>query len=257
MKNFKINIKRISTLLLTGFIVINTCSCGKNIEVIEKNDYAVENSTGQTNVENVQNSFTVENLEKVQEDNKVKEVIPSRKEETKEIVYSDNDKVIVDKFNSIKNHVIEFLNSEKVEDAQDKAKGVFISTVDFLFYDAEINGIKFDDLTDEGKKKVLEIVSEVDLYIMNKFPTYKEDISETTKNAYIKASELIKKGIYNIKELSKEKLGEENYNSISSAKDELVYYTKEAAIVIGDISSKVWSNTKEKIKDWYEEFRNN
>ena len=72
-----------------------------------------------------------------------------------------------------------------------------------------------------------------------------------------KASELIKKGAHNVKEFSKNKLGEDNYNAIASSKDELVEYTKEATEIIGDVSSQLWDSGKEKIKNWYEEFRNN
>ena len=149
------------------------------------------------------------------------------------------------------------MNSKEAKDDKDKAKGVFISIVDFLFYDGEIKGIKFNDLTEEGKKRVLELATDVDSFIMTKFPMYKEDIADVTKTAYIKASELIKKGANNIKEFSKEKLGEENYNAIIDAKDELVEYTKDAFEIVGNISSNLWNNAKEKIKNWYEGFRDN
>ena len=57
--------------------------------------------------------------------------------------------------------------------------------------------------------------------------------------------------------ISIDKLGEENYNAIKNAKDELVEYSKQAIEIIGNFSSKTWSNVKNKVKNWYEEFRNN
>ena len=103
-------------------------------------------------------------------------------------------------------------------------KGVFISLVDFLFYDGEIKGVTFDELTSAGKEKVLQIIHSIDEKIEKKFPGYKESISETATPAFKKASELIKKGATNIKEFSKDKLGEENFNKIMESKDELVEY---------------------------------
>jgi len=92
---------------------------------------------------------------------------------------------------------------------------------------------------------------------MTKFPNYKEDISSTVSIAYKKASELIKSGANNIKEFSKETLGEDNYNTIIGAKDELVSYTKEAIDIIGDFAGTLWDKGKGKIKNWYENFKNN
>ena len=59
------------------------------------------------------------------------------------------------------------------------------------------------------------------------------------------------------RDFSKDNLEEENYNAIKSAKDELVEYSKQAIEIIGNFSSKTWSNVKNKVKNWYEEFRNN
>lgn len=269
MKNFKFNKDKIITILLAGFALISTCSCGKQ-ELNDKNDsFTVENYQEQIN-NNEQKDKTVENesLGNNSQENDIEINVNSQNKETEEssqsaevienqITYSEEDNVIINEFTSIKNKVIAYLNSEEVDNAKDKAKGVFISIVDFLFYDGEINGVRFDELTDEGKKKVLGLASDIDSLIMKEFPTYKEDISEVTKTAYTKAGELIKKGTTNIKEFSKEKLGEENYNAIIDAKDELVEYTKDAFSIVGNVSSKLWNSAKEKVKNWYEEFRKN
>ena len=269
MKNFKFNKDKIITILLAGFVLISACSCGKQESNDKKESFVVENYQEQMN-NNVQKDKTVENesLGNNSQENNIEINVNSQNKETEEssqsaevienqITYSEEDNVIINEFASIKNKVATFLNSDNVEEAKDKAKGIFISIVDFLFYGGEIKGIRFDDLTEEGKKNILGLVSDIDSLIIKKFPTYKEDISEVTKNAYIKAGELIKKGTTNIKEFSKEKLGEENYNAIIDAKDELVEYTKDAFSIIGNVSSKLWDSAKEKVKNWYEEFRKN
>lgn len=269
MKNFKFNKDKIITILLAGFVLISACSCGKQESNDNKDSFTGENYQEQAN-DNAEKNKTVENINSVNnsQKNDIETNVNSQNKETVEssqstevienqITYSEEDNVIINEFTSIKNKIIDFLNSEEVEATKDKAKGVFISIVDFLFYEGEINGIKFEELTEEGKKEVLGLASDIDSLIIKKFPTYKEDISEVTKNAYIKAGELIKKGANNVKEFSKEKLGEENYNAIVDAKDELVEYTKDAFSIVGNVSSKLWDSAKEKVKNWYEEFRKN
>jgi len=41
------------------------------------------------------------------------------------------------------------------------------------------------------------------------------------------------------------------------AKDELIEYTKKTVDFIGDIAGNLWDKGKDKIKNWYENFKNN
>ena len=174
---------------------------------------------------------------------------------TSEVVeYSSNDAVVINSLESS-------LNSINNGDADsksfgDSAKGVFVSIVDFLFYDGEINGVTFDELTDSGKQKVLEIANKVDGAIESKIPGYKETISDTASKAFNKASEVIKSGANNLNNFAREKLGEENYQSIIDAKDELVYYTKNAISFLGDVGGKAFNSIKDKVSSWYQDFKN-
>lgn len=168
--------------------------------------------------------------------------------------YSANDNKVINSLNETLTKV-----KSNVSDSNflDSAKGVFISVVDFLFYDGEIKGITFDELTDAGKSKVLQIASNIDDTIEKSYPGYKETISDKASSAFNKASEIIKKGANNLNDFTREKLGEENYQSIIDAKDELVYYTKNALNFVGDVSSSLWNSTKDKLNNWYQNFKNN
>ena len=168
--------------------------------------------------------------------------------------YSDKDTKVINSLNETLNKV-----KSNVSDSGflDSAKGVFISIVDFLFYDGSISGVTFDELTDNGKKKVLEIASSIDSTIENKFPGYKDTLSDKVSNALNKASEIIKDGANDLNNFAREKLGEDNYQSIIDAKDELIVYTKNAINFVGDISSSLWSSAKDKLNNWYQNFKNN
>ena len=171
------------------------------------------------------------------------------------ITYSSNDEVVI---NSLESSLTKINNGSTSDSSfSDSAKGVFVSIVDFLFYDGEINGVTFDELTDSGKQKVLEIASKVDSAIETKIPGYKETISDTASKAFNKASEIIKSGANSLNNFAREKLGEENYQSIIDAKDELVYYTKNAINFLGDVGGKVFNSVKDKLDSWYQDFKNN
>ena len=168
--------------------------------------------------------------------------------------YSSNDEIVI---NSLESSLTKINNGSTSDSSfSDSAKGVFVSIVDFLFYDGEINEVTFDELTDSGKQKVLEIASKVDGAIESKIPGYKETISDTASSAFNKASEVIKSGANNLNNFAKEKLGEENYQSIIDAKDELVYYTKNAINFLGDVGGKVFNSVKDKLDSWYQDFKN-
>ncbi len=171
-----------------------------------------------------------------------------------ETTYSSNDQVVI---NSLENTLRQVNASSNDETFADKAKGTFIMIVDFFFYDGEIEGITFSELTQDGKELVLDLASRIDEAIEAKIPGYKETISDVASRAFNKASELIKKGANNLSEFAREKLGEDNYNSLIEAKDELVYYTKNALNFIGDAGSKLFNSAKDKLNNWYQNFKNN
>lgn len=72
----------------------------------------------------------------------------------------------------------------------EKAKEKFITLVDFIFYDKEINGKKFDDLTSSAKAKIVYYTLMIDAKIDSKWPNYKNNIS--SKYCDVKAKLLAK-----------------------------------------------------------------
>ncbi|MBR1376840.1 MAG: hypothetical protein IJ565_03400 [Bacilli bacterium] len=170
-----------------------------------------------------------------------------------EPVYSTKDTLVI---NSLED-TLNTINCSKVDSSfKDSAKATFISIVDFLFYDGTIKGITFDELTDNGKAKVLELANKIDTTIESKVPNYKESISSTATKAYKNASALIKKGSTNLNSFLQSKLSEDDYNSIINSKDDLVYYTKNAVSFLKDTGSKLFSNAKTSLSEWYSKYKN-
>lgn len=221
-------------LLLTGCLIGITYANKKNEEVKEEIKEKEDNNKEEIKIDRKLNDN--ENKKTIKNDN-----------------YNEKDNIVIDELNNTLNNIEE---STQDENFKDKASSTFISIVDFLFYDGTIKGISFDELTEKGKEKVLEISSKIDVKLEEKCPGYKETISNSTSKAYQKASEIIKKGAKNINDFAKSALGDENYQAIIDAKDELVKYSKESLNYVTGAGSKVFNNTKEKLNEWYQNFKN-
>ena len=221
-------------LLLIGCLIGITYANKKNEEVKEEIKEKEDNNKEEIKIDRKLNDN--ENKNTIKNDN-----------------YNEKDNIVIDELNNTLKNIEE---STQDENFKDKASSTFISIVDFLFYDGTIKGISFDELTEKGKEKVLEISSKIDVKLEEKCPGYKEKISNSTSKAYQKASKIIKNGAKNINDFAKNALGDENYQAIIDAKDELAKYSKEALNFVTGAGSKVFNNTKEKLKEWYQNFKN-
>lgn len=221
-------------LLLIGCLIGITYANNKNEEVKEEIKEKEDNIKEEIKIDIKLNDN--ENKDAIKNDN-----------------YNEKDNIVIDELNNTLKNIEE---STQDENFKDKASSTFISIVDFLFYDGTIKGISFDELTEKGKEKVLEISSKIDVKLEEKCPGYKEKISNSTSKAYQKASKIIKKGAKNINDFAKSALGDENYQAIIDAKDELVKYSKESLNFVTGAGSKVFNDTKEKLNEWYQNFKN-
>ncbi len=221
-------------LLLIGCLIGITYANKKNEEVKEEIKEKEDNNKEEIKIDRKLN------------DNENKDTLKNNN-------YNEKDNIVIDELNNTLKNIEE---STQDENFKDKASSTFISIVDFLFYDGTIKGVTFDELTEKGKEKVLEISSKIDVKLEEKCPGYKETISNSTSTAYQKASEIIKKGAKNINDFAKSALGDENYQAIIDAKDELVKYSKESLNYVTGAGNKVFNNTKEKLNEWYQNFKN-
>lgn len=171
---------------------------------------------------------------------------------TEEAIFNEYDNAVISQFNVMGADV---KNSFDSTDFLDKGKAYFIYCVDFLFCGGQINGISFSDISDGTKSIILNDIMEIDGLICSKFPNYKETISEGSSNAYNKASEIIHSGSTNVKDYSREKLGEDNYDKIKGYKDLFVEQTGRDWNEFKGVIGEGYDKGKAKIKDWYENFK--
>ena len=171
-----------------------------------------------------------------------------------------SDEEFVTYINNVEQEVTTITEKEEVT-AQDQKvlENTFITLTDFIFYDGEINGVTFDELTDSAKEKVLDIYDKIDTKIESVFPNYKEDIASTSKDIYAN----IKKEITELKDKIKDKYideyGQEKYDNLEQSYNESKETLKDSAQstyeTLKDVSTEFYENTKNKAENWYKNYK--
>lgn len=206
----------------------------------------------------------VEEIEVLQTD-KISELDPNIKEEvtTKNTEQIKNDittsqttsvsknGTTTTKKKDIKNadeNVLTYFNNE-VNTADTKSKGTlknaFIKVVDFIFYDKDINGYYFKDLTASAKLKVIGLALKLDNIIDSHFPGYKDELS----SSYNKAKDnLITLYLNLTSEFCK------NNDSICESAKNDFSLLKESLNLSWDVIKNLAKSGTNKLKEWYEIF---
>lgn len=182
----------------------------------------------------------------------ISEPITSTISTTQEVTSINNDEIVLNQFNELGSDIH---SSFDTSDLLEKGKMYFIYCVDFLFYDGEIKGVKYSDLSDMAKQQLINDIITIDDLICSKFPNYKETISENGSSLYSKASDIIHSGSTNVKDYSRDKLGEDNYNKIGEYKDLFVEQTSQDWEEFTGIVGDGYDKGKTKVKEWYENFK--
>ena len=229
-----INFKKMAVIALVGITLITTGCSNNTKEVVNNNTY--------TNV--------VETIyeEKTQEDEILEEVIDEKGSNITTMSNEEKDAYVLSYFEKAETKIDQILNSETTQNIKQESKEIFVNMVDFLFYEGELNGITYNELSDNTKIKILEISSRIDTKIENKVPGYKDTIKDAAGKTYSYVSEKLIDGKEIIENKIIEEIGYDKYNEIinntKSGYDEVKTYTKDA-----------YTKGKEKLKSWYEGWR--
>lgn len=154
------------------------------------------------------------------------------------VTYSEND--VVSYFDK---KLVDISSYSNDSGYKEKAKAIFIDIVDFLFYDKEIKGYTFKELTNSAKLKILEIAFKIDDKINDMFPEYKAELSE---KYYDSKSMIVTKYL-------------EITADICSNNDEYCDTAKEVWATIKEKANISWSTIKKyaseglsNLKEWYQ-----
>lgn len=206
----------------------------------------------------------VEEIEVLQTD-KISELDPDIKEEvttkiteqiknditTSQTTEGSKNGTTTTKKKDIKNadeEILAYFNNE-INTADTKSKGTlknaFIKVVDFIFYDKDINGYYFKDLTASAKLKVIGLALKLDNIIDSHFPGYKDELS----SSYNKAKDnLITLYLNLTSEFCK------NNDSICKSAKNDFSLLKESLNLSWDVIKNLAKSGTNKLKEWYEIF---
>lgn len=130
---------------------------------------------------------------------------------------------------------------------KDKFKEYFITIVDFIFYDVEIKGYTFDELSGTAKAKIISVALKIDSKIEEYIPGYKESISSTTGMMY---NDIKEKLVISYMDVSSAicKNNEEECDKVK----EIFGEVKEVCKIGWEFIKGLLKSGVTKLKDWYE-----
>lgn len=173
---------------------------------------------------------------------------PDKTEENSNIVDKNEKPTENDVINyfSTKEKSISKTNQED-KTLREKAKDTFVTIVDFIFYDKEIKGYKFKELTTSAKLKVIEIALSIDHKIDEYFPDYKDTIKDKYND--IKGKLALK--YLEFTSTLCEKVGQ---NTCNQAKEDF-NNMKESFGFTWELIKELAASGSDKVKEFYENWR--
>ena len=139
------------------------------------------------------------------------------------------------------------INSNTWDNVKNNAKEYFITIVDFIFYDGEIKGHTFNDLSTSAKLKIISIALKIDSKIEDHIPGYKGTISSNSSKIYNNVKERL---VTLYLDISVE-ICKNHENDCNTAK-EIFKDIKNNCRIGWDFVKKLVSSGTSELKDWYE-----
>lgn len=155
----------------------------------------------------------------------------------KEIIEEKKEEIFFDYLTALKEESIEYLISKEMEEHKEKIIDNFIIIVDFIYFDGEIKGIKFDELKDSTKEELYQLLSFLDENIENKIPNYKDNLGEKYNKVKNKFEE-------KIDEVNKKVEEDETLSEIKNK-------TIEGLTEFKNITNAEYEIAKNYVKKWY------
>jgi len=226
--------------------------------------YIVETKDMNTNKKNkVVTNEKVEKKDNLIETTNTNDNTNNSNDNTNVVVESDDQ--LVEYVENVELRVNDIVDKDEINEKDENIlRNTFITLTDFIFYDGEIKGKKFSDLTESCKTKIIDIYTKIDNKIESKYPNYKENIKETSKKTYHNAVEKAKEVKENIVNKYKDYVGEESYNDTVDRYEEGKQNMKDVYDIyepyIEEGKEKVKSGAqkaKEKLSEWYKNYKEN
>lgn len=158
------------------------------------------------------------------------------------IVYTEND--VISYFKNEENGISTYQEGVTFKE---KAKNTFVTIVDFIFYDKEVKGHTFKELSNSAKLQIIKVALSIDSKIEEYFPDYKETIKTKYDNLKGKLASLYLEATASLCDsvgIDTCNQAKEDFNTMKNSFGFTWDLVKELAV-----------NGKNKVKDFYESWR--
>lgn len=138
-------------------------------------------------------------------------------------------------------------------------KNTFITLTDFIFYNGEIKGTTFNELTTTAKEKVISIYETIDAKIESVYPGYKEMIKDTSIKTYNNIKEKIVDLKDQIQTNYKNEIGEDRYNAqvetFNEGKENMIESFDPIIDKTIEEAKNIYNETIENLDKWYKNWK--
>lgn len=239
------NLRKISTILLSGTIVLSISGCGSKVVETSRGDYSSNSETTSNLVSSESGLFSQESIietAQVEESSKssqesvietaqieesselVESFIESKVEFSKDSSYESIDSRqkfslddVADTLNNIDNKItngLYVIGDELLED--------YDILYDFIFENGTIKGYTFDEVKDDIQASAMSVYLKLDKTIDDKFPNTKKKIQEVYGNTKNKVKNKLSEFKGKIEDKIIDEIGEEEYSNYIEMKDDFV-----------------------------------
>ena len=210
-----------------------------------------------TESKKVENNIVTEAVKEDKKTEQVKEV-PTEQAVTEQPVteqpvvneskYSEAEQeTVVEVFKSMNDNMDDMqATGETKKSIKAKGKEFVVNIIDFVFYNASINGITYSDLEEKYQQRVYGYLGKIDKVIMTIDPDYKEELGDR----YSAIKDFSKSACTKAKEMIIDKIGQERYDAIIAKKEEIIDKVTSA---IKEYGGKALKYLRDKYQEWKED----
>lgn len=239
-------------IVIIGTYIVSVFSSNNKIFTSKSNESSTSKATKQTEQKETSTKVDANKSDVVINDTSTSEAIEASNVGTDIVVDSaaSSDAKTIQYFEGAETKIDSMSNN--IDKVKTEGKALFVKLVDFIYYDTEINGVKFDDLTAEAKEKIIAIASSIDSKIESKVPGYKETVKDYAGKTYTYLSEKLKSGITYLDTKVAENVNPDTYADVKEETNSAIDTIKDSVSTAIDVSKDVLTSGKEKLKKWYE-----
>ena len=150
--------------------------------------------------------------------------------EENDSTYNDADKTVSSHFDETIEKLKQYAQSEDYATLKREAKKMFTEGIDFLFFDGEIDGFTREQMTEQGKKDIMNTIEGTGIFLDEYFPGFSDSFGQK----YSSAKEFLGEKYVYVLDKIKGWIGEDTYEGASNMGRDFVENVGDLIDILGD-----------------------